>query len=280
MVVNALPSNYANAVAPYAPLGRQAVSQEDTELKNTSFKPLEESASTGRGENRRSPEDRPGEVEERERTRQPTQDNPEKRVSERREEEELAEVRELAARDREVRAHERAHAAVGGHYAGAPRYEYTRGPDGVSYATSGEVSIDTSKVPGDPRATLEKAQLIRRAALAPAEPSPQDRQVAAEAMRLEAEAKAELIAQQREEMQAERTDSEEDEAPSRAEAEGSEESSTNRREAAEREEQARKERAREFAETSARNIDINRRLIEIGLIEPPTTSGQFLSRRV
>lgn len=276
MVISPLPSNYANAVAPFAPLGRQPVSEEDAELKNTSFKPLEESAAAARGENRRSPEDKPGEVDERERTRQGESQEAEKRAEKRREQEELEQVRELAARDREVRAHERAHAAVGGQYAGAPRYEYTRGPDGVSYATSGEVAIDTGKVPGDPEATLEKARLIRRAALAPAEPSPQDRRVAAEALRLEVEAKAELLAQRREELRSESAQDGEQESPrERVESEDG-----TRREEAERENQERRERARQFAEIGARNIDINRRLIEIGLIEPPVTSGQLLSRRV
>ena len=47
------------------------------------------------------------------------------------------------------------------------------------------MAIDVSPVAGDPRATIEKADQVKRAALAPAEPSPQDRQVAraAEALR-------------------------------------------------------------------------------------------------
>ena len=53
-------------------------------------------------------------------------------------------VRELKKRDEEVRAHEQAHAAVGGSYASAPKYTYTRGPDGKKYAVAGEVQIDTS----------------------------------------------------------------------------------------------------------------------------------------
>lgn len=104
----------------------------------------------------------------------------------------LAEVRQLASRDREVRQHEAGHAAVGGQYAGAPRYEYQRGPDGRLYAVAGEVSIDTSPVLNDPAATLEKAEVILRAALAVAEPSAQDRAVAARASALAAEARAEL----------------------------------------------------------------------------------------
>lgn len=109
--------------------------------------------------------------------------------------EERQEVRELAARDREVRAHEQAHASVGGQYAGAPSYTYQRGPDGRQYAVGGEVSIDVSPVPGDPQATIDKARIVRRAALAPAEPSAQDRSVAAEATALEQQARAELLAE-------------------------------------------------------------------------------------
>ena len=104
-------------------------------------------------------------------------------------------VRALAARDREVRAHEQAHAAVGGAYAGHPHYDYTRGPNGVRYAQSGHVNIDISEVPGDPQATLQKMQVVSRAALAPAEPSAQDRAVAAKASMQAAQARAEIAAE-------------------------------------------------------------------------------------
>lgn len=105
---------------------------------------------------------------------------------------EQAEVRELAARDREVRAHEQAHMAVGGQYAGGVSYDYSRGPDGRLYATGGSVSIDISPVSGDPAATITKMQQVQRAALAPAEPSGQDRAVAAQAAQLIAQARAEI----------------------------------------------------------------------------------------
>lgn len=104
-------------------------------------------------------------------------------------------IQQLKARDREVRLHEAAHAAVGGKYAGSPTYGFERGPDGVNYAVSGEVSISISKIPGDPEATLEKARVVRAAATAPAEPSAQDRRVASEATQLETEARAEIQAQ-------------------------------------------------------------------------------------
>lgn len=117
-------------------------------------------------------------------------------------EEERREVEKLAQRDREVRAHELAHlAAAGSRATGGASFSYTVGPDGKRYATGGEVSIDTSPVAGDPEATLRAAELIRRAALAPAEPSAQDRQVAAEASMMAQEARVELANQRIEEAQ-------------------------------------------------------------------------------
>lgn len=101
-------------------------------------------------------------------------------------------LRELSARDREVRQHEMAHQAAGGGLTGGVSYSYQRGPDGRMYAVGGEVSIDTSAVSGDPRATLEKAEAIIRAAMAPAEPSSQDYRVAASARAMAAEARTEL----------------------------------------------------------------------------------------
>ena len=100
-------------------------------------------------------------------------------------------IRELASRDREVRAHEQAHQSVGGQHAGAMEFTFRQGPDGKRYAVGGEVSIDVAKVPGNPDATALKAEQIRRAALAPAEPSAQDRQVAALASQIAIEAQNE-----------------------------------------------------------------------------------------
>jgi metal-dependent amidase/aminoacylase/carboxypeptidase family protein len=98
----------------------------------------------------------------------------------------------LQARDREVRTHEQAHlSALGPHKTGGASFQYTTGPDGQQYATSGEVPVNVS--PGStPQETISKAQTIRRAALAPAEPSGADRSVAAAASQLEAKARAEL----------------------------------------------------------------------------------------
>lgn len=107
--------------------------------------------------------------------------------------EELEQLTELKARDQEVRAHEAAHQAAGGQHAGAMTLTYERGPDGVNYAVAGEVSVDVSPVTGDPAATIDKMRVIRAAALAPADPSAQDRAVAAQAMKTLLEAQSELV---------------------------------------------------------------------------------------
>ncbi|MEH6357968.1 MAG: putative metalloprotease CJM1_0395 family protein [Pseudomonadales bacterium] len=103
------------------------------------------------------------------------------------------ELQGLQTRDREVRTHEQAHLAAAGAFAlGGPVYDYQQGPDGQRYAIGGHVNIDTSEIAGDPEATLRKAQTISRAALAPAEPSSQDRQVASQASNLANQAQQEL----------------------------------------------------------------------------------------
>ncbi|WP_394222235.1 putative metalloprotease CJM1_0395 family protein [Alteromonas gracilis] len=107
------------------------------------------------------------------------------------EKQDAAEIEQLKARDQEVRVHEQAHAATGGQYAGAPRYEYTTGPDNKRYVTDGEVSIDVSKEK-TPQETLKKMEQVRAAALAPAEPSSQDLKVAAEASQKATEARSEI----------------------------------------------------------------------------------------
>lgn len=107
--------------------------------------------------------------------------------------EQSAAIVKLRNRDREVRAHEQAHlAAAGGLATGGATFTFEQGPDGKQYAVGGEVNIDTSPVQGDPEATIQKAQQIRAAALAPTDPSPQDRGVATQATALEARARKEL----------------------------------------------------------------------------------------
>jgi hypothetical protein len=107
-------------------------------------------------------------------------------------EEEEQQVQKLKETDAKVKAHENAHAAAGGPHAGAPKYEYTSGPDGNRYATSGEVQIDSSPEKGNPEATIRKMDIVIRAALAPADPSSQDLAVARQAQSERTKAQAEL----------------------------------------------------------------------------------------
>ena len=105
---------------------------------------------------------------------------------------ERQQVQELKQRYQEVRRHEQAHVAAAGRYArGGPQFEFTTGPDGRQYATGGHVSIDVSPA-NTPEATILKAQIIRRAALAPAEPSGADGAVASAASQLETEARRQI----------------------------------------------------------------------------------------
>ena len=113
-------------------------------------------------------------------------------------EEEQAELQDMKRRDEEVRVHEQAHQSAGGQYASAPHYEYENGPDGKRYVTDGSVNIDVGEE-SDPQATIDKMQVVKRAALAPAQPSAQDRRVYAEASQKEAEARRELNEQRQEE---------------------------------------------------------------------------------
>lgn len=103
-------------------------------------------------------------------------------------------IRELQQTEREVVAHEAAHQAAGGQFAGPVSYTYTQGPDGKKYITGGEVPIH---VPAgdDPEETLRNMAQVQRAALAPGNPSGQDLSVAAQAGAAAAEARQEIARQ-------------------------------------------------------------------------------------
>lgn len=104
-------------------------------------------------------------------------------------------INDLENRDAEVRSHELAHSVIGGSFTGSPNYSYETGPDGKRYAVDGEVSVDLSVVEGDPAATIAKMQKVHAAALAPADPSTKDIQVAASAIQVILQAQSELQVQ-------------------------------------------------------------------------------------
>ncbi|NQZ27326.1 MAG: hypothetical protein HRT55_13545 [Colwellia sp.] len=102
-------------------------------------------------------------------------------------------ISQLQQRDKEVKAHELAHATIGGSATGSPSYTFKMGPDGKKYAVGGEVAVDLSSVAGDPQATIMKMQKVHAAALAPANPSTQDTRVAASAVQKILEAQSEIL---------------------------------------------------------------------------------------
>ena len=102
-----------------------------------------------------------------------------------------AQVQKLKQIDQQVRQHEQAHmTAAGGYARGGAHFTYTMGPDGKQYATGGEVSIDVSPA-STPQATVQKMETVKHAALAPANPSSQDRSVYAAAQKEEMAARQE-----------------------------------------------------------------------------------------
>ncbi len=111
-------------------------------------------------------------------------------------EEEKKQVDKLKKIDAEVKRHEQAHLAAGGSLVrGGASFSYESGPDGKQYAVAGEVSIEMSPVDGDPEATIRKMQQVKSAALAPAEPSAQDRSVASSASSIAAQARSEMLSE-------------------------------------------------------------------------------------
>lgn len=106
--------------------------------------------------------------------------------------EQQRQVDALRETDRKVRAHEQAHLSTGGDLVeGGPSFTYSAGADGKRYAVAGEVNIDVSPA-RTPEETILKALHIRAAALAPADPSAQDRQVASLASQMETQARQAL----------------------------------------------------------------------------------------
>lgn len=101
-----------------------------------------------------------------------------------------AEVARLKSTEEKVKAHEAAHKSAGGTMTGPVSYTYTRGPDGRNYVSGGEVPISVSSGK-TPQETISRMQQVIQAALAPADPSPQDRAVAVQAAALQQQARQE-----------------------------------------------------------------------------------------
>lgn len=193
--------SYQSLTPSYTPLGKPAAGLESPENKDQTLPPVEEANASEK--NRNQPNQKADAV---------SSDDGERADSEQKAEQtaeltdaEQQQVRELAATDRAVRAHEAAHQAVGGNLAGAASFRFVIGPDGARYAVGGEVPVVLAAVADDPEATLRNAEQVRAAALAPAQPSDQDRQVAARAAQMITQAQVEIALQRVATLQEERT---------------------------------------------------------------------------
>ncbi len=98
-------------------------------------------------------------------------------------------IEQLKSRDKEVRTHEAAHTTNPELIKiGSAQFDYTIGPDGKAYATGGKVTLSTgnSKTPEE---ALSKAEALKKASMAPGDPSPQDLQALNSAVAMEFEAR-------------------------------------------------------------------------------------------
>lgn len=169
-MIRSVPSIHDIGINYIIPLGESKVlvSRDKEETLGGGVEKDQVQESTNQEQNSKAPKD-------------PTQLSPdEKRV-----------IKELQARDQEVKAHEAAHQAAGGGMTGAASYTYQIGPDGKMYAIGGEVSINTP-TPSSPQEALKIARQVQAAAMAVSEPSPQDYAVAASARMMEVEAQQDL----------------------------------------------------------------------------------------
>jgi len=289
MITNSPPS-FANAVTPFSTQGRQPVGEETGENRSTPLAPVVETPEPVRNENRRAPDERRGEVEQRiqlddrqgdvvdgesEQQRSEALSRQQDEIAQRQLLEDRQQIRELSARDREVRTHEQAHQSAGGSLAGAASFTYERGPDGKSYAIGGEVPISLSSS-GDPEQVKANAERVQQAALAPAEPSSQDRRVAAAAAQIELAAQQDIAQLAREAEVAVKAEADAERESAKAEEKRREEA----RLAAE--EDARDNSANRTAEQEGsigRSIDLNQRLLDIGVNEPVSGVGELINQQ-
>lgn len=101
------------------------------------------------------------------------------------------ERKQLELSQTQIQRHIESHRAVTTQHSSPPNYQY-QSLDGALYIVSGDVVFDTSAESNNPQATLEKAQLIRMASMAPIDPSLQDRNASQQAMMMVTQAKGEI----------------------------------------------------------------------------------------
>lgn len=119
-------------------------------------------------------------------------------------------ISQLKSTEEKVKAHEAAHKSSGA-ATGPISYTYTRGPDGKNYITGGEVPINIS-TGSTPEETISRMQQVIQAALAPSDPSPQDRAVAAQAANIKLQAQQEKAQQSNQQVGDQKTENQQNEA--------------------------------------------------------------------
>lgn len=98
-------------------------------------------------------------------------------------------IEQLKSRDKEVRSHEASHSISPELVKiGSAQFDYTIGPDGKAYATGGRVTLSTGSAM-TPEEALSKAEALKKASMAPGEPSTKDFQALNAAVAMEFEAK-------------------------------------------------------------------------------------------
>lgn len=272
--INTLP----NTFTPFSSVEEKPVGQQNTEVLKSTIKPIEETPKTEKNQ-RRGRDIEKGNVEksgvqksEADEKKNIKNNGLEKAKGDDGEylsEEELDQIKALASRDQEVRDHERAHASVGGQLAGAASYGYEQGPDGKRYAVSGEVPISIKSNPTDPSATLANARQVARAALAPAEPSSQDRRIASQASQVALEATQDITELAQDKKAAELSKSEDKREV--------EQLAKEKKEAVEQKQSLQDQQQRSQAEINRKGLELTRTLVQLELGDNITTPGKLIN---
>ena len=179
--------------APFGKKEEETVKLLGTKEENTEEEAYKLDFSSSAWEKLNKEEDKLGKKEE----KSGKEDGENGKEDEKLSEEDQRKVEELKKIDKEVHAHEQAHLnAAGGYARGGASYDYVTGPDGKRYANGGHVNLDVSPEK-EPEQTIRKAEVLQKAALAPAQPSPEDKQIASDAAKMAAEARQQLAAEGR-----------------------------------------------------------------------------------
>lgn len=205
-------SSYSNVTSAYSAYGASSVApvkdkqdDSDVQLPMQKTNDIEDTAIISDKAKELAEKDKEGNIKGTPNTNKDATENknePKAKTEEKLSPEQQQEIAQLKARDAEVKAHEQAHiAAAAGLTTSAPSYSYQTGPDGKKYAIGGEVSINTPQG-NDPEENIRNAESLKRAALAPADPSSQDRAVAANADKIIAANRDKLMEEKQKEEKA------------------------------------------------------------------------------